>query len=53
MSNLTQVSPTRSQNVGFVLDWRVFARRLASEFDKCWNTHKAENLIRACQKKGG
>ena len=38
MSNMTQIFPTRSQNIGFVLDRRVLARRLAYEFDECGAT---------------
>ena len=50
---MTQFFPTRSQNIGFALDWRVLARQLDSEIDECGNTLKAENISRSDQKKGG
>jgi len=53
MSNLTQIIPMRSQNVGFALDRRVLARRLAYEFDECEATYPAEKISRPDQKKGG
>ena len=53
MSNLTQIIPMRSQNVGFALDRRVLARRLASEFNKCGAIRQAEKISRPDRKKGG
>ena len=50
---MTQIIPKKSQNIGFALDRRVFARQLDSEIDECGNTRKAEKISRSDQKKGG
>jgi len=53
MSDMTRIFPMRSHNIGFALDWRVLARRLAYEFDECEATYQAEKITRPDQKKGG
>jgi hypothetical protein len=53
MSNMTQIIPMRSQNIGFALDRRVLARWLAPELDECGATRRAEKISRSDQKKGG
>ena len=53
MSSITQISPTRSQKIGFVLDRRVFIRLLSPEFDECEATRQAKKISRSNQKKGG
>ena len=53
MSNLSQIIPMRSQNVGFALDRRVVARRLVSAFNECGATRQAKKISRPDQKKGG
>ncbi len=53
MTNMTQIIPIRSQNIGFALDRRVHARRLDCEFDECGARGQAEKIITPDQKKGG
>jgi hypothetical protein len=53
MSNMTQIIPTRSHNIGFAFDRRVFARRFSYIFDECGYTLLAGKISRSNPKKGG
>ena len=49
MRNMTQVFPTKSQNISPVPNRRVYARRLTSEFDGVG----IGKISRTSQRKGG
>jgi hypothetical protein len=53
MRNMTQIFAIRSQNTGFALDRQLLAHWLASKFNMCGVTRKAEKISRPDQKKGG
>jgi len=50
---MTQIIPTRSQDISFTLDRRILACWLASDFDICGMSGQAEKISRPDQKKGG
>jgi hypothetical protein len=50
---MTLLLPTRSNNIGFALDRRIYARWLASEIDRCSAARQVEKTIKPDQKKGG